>query len=140
MSKTKRKWIVLDWLKDGCLRAQDIAYSATQSIADAIDSTPWIKDGTIIKPRTSTDDVQITKLAGTADTVPVTDADGKLEDTPVTITDGPDGGDAVNMDAHPTGAITGLLAKDLYLQRKDANTVELSWYDGTDTYKVELTK
>ena len=34
---TPRKWLVLNWLIPGCLRAEDIPYSATQSTSQAID-------------------------------------------------------------------------------------------------------
>ena len=36
--KTKRKWIVLNWNSDGCLRAEDIPYNSAESIKDKIDS------------------------------------------------------------------------------------------------------
>lgn len=38
MAKTKRKWLVLDWASDGCIRAQDIPFNETQSIKDKIDA------------------------------------------------------------------------------------------------------
>lgn len=38
MAKTKRKWLELDFTKDGCIRAQDIPYDASQSIKTKIDS------------------------------------------------------------------------------------------------------
>jgi len=44
MAKTKRKWIILDWLLDGCLRAQDIPYNALLSIKGAIDAIVFGKE------------------------------------------------------------------------------------------------
>jgi hypothetical protein len=41
MSKTKRKWIVLDYNSDGSLRAEDVPYSATESIKDRLDTKSW---------------------------------------------------------------------------------------------------
>lgn len=144
MSKAKRKWIVLDWLADGCLRAQDIAYSATQSIADKLDeivnTSLWVKDGTTVKPRTDTDDVQITKIAGRTNSVPVTDAAGAFKDTQVVISDGPAGGSVLNMDAFDSDPTADLISGDLYLVTKDADTVTLTFFDGTDKYSVELSK
>ena len=39
MAKSKRKWLQLDWSKEGCLRAQDIPYDENTSIKNAIDNS-----------------------------------------------------------------------------------------------------
>jgi len=44
VAKTKRKWVVLDWTKDGVLRAQDIPYDETTSIKTKIDSVSGSPD------------------------------------------------------------------------------------------------
>jgi len=41
MSKTKRKWIVLDYAADGALRAEDIPFDADNSTKDKLDRLNW---------------------------------------------------------------------------------------------------
>jgi len=43
MSKTKRKWIVLDYSADGSLRAEDIPFDASSSIKDKLDNLGWLE-------------------------------------------------------------------------------------------------
>ena len=148
MAKTKRKWIILDWVVDGVLRAQDIPYDATDSIKDKIDAlvSRWTRTGTTLSPSTSGDGIQVNDatiddLATVADTVPISDANGKLEDTTVTITDAPSGGSILNLDEYATAPSSASLEiGDSYIVRVDATTVKYVFYDGTDTYAVEMSK
>jgi len=74
MSKTKRKWIVLDWLIDGCLRAQDIPYSESQSIKEAIDGIIFGKYYQFAKDdseSTTTSTSYVNKLRLTTPALPV---------------------------------------------------------------------
>jgi hypothetical protein len=48
MAKTKRKWIILDFTDPDALRAQDIPYDGSSSIADNLH---WLKSGSILSPR-----------------------------------------------------------------------------------------
>ncbi len=43
--KVHRRWIVLDWLLPGCLRAEDIPYDASINVKEAIDNVGMNKNG-----------------------------------------------------------------------------------------------
>jgi len=69
----------------------------------------------------------------------VTDGTGLLAQSGVLLTQAPTGGSVVNFSEY-TSTPTGPQSGDFWIQAVDANTKSFNYYDGTDTYSVQLTK
>jgi hypothetical protein len=103
--------------------------------AGTADGAPMTYDGVRF---TSTVPIRESNL-NTGDNLTKTDTNGEFQESGVTVEDAPVGGSGFNVVEYastPTSIPTGFL----WMQAKDSNTKTLNYYDGTDTYSVDLSK
>ena len=100
----------------------------------------WKKDTTTLKPKTSTDTVQIIPPGGTANTIPITDANGVAQDTTASIESAPTGGSMLGLEIYASEPTAPSSQDNLYAVQKDSNTITLVVSNGTDVFKVDATK
>ena len=104
-------------------------------------SSLWSLSGDTLFPETSSNNLMLPYLSGTNNSIPVTDEDGKFKDSELTFNEGVSGGSILNMIPFATEPSSGdLISNDIYLTQVTSGIVELTFFNGTDKFKVELTK
>jgi len=81
-------------------------------------------------------DLRLSSL-NTGDNILTTDTDGDLQESGAKVETGPTGGSLINLIEYASTP-TPIESGDLWVEAKDASTKTLNFYNGTDTFSVDL--